>query len=126
MKYLITTLGCKVNQYESESISQSLKDSGLSPAQDNEDADICIINTCTVTQKASMQSRQAVRRTIKNSPGARIIVTGCDAQTEPEALGKIKVNTPEVITALESLIHDECDYVCESADFAIDNITENI
>ncbi len=43
-----------------------------------------------------------------------------------EALGKIKLDSPEIISALKNLIHDKCDYVCESADFAIDNITENI
>jgi threonylcarbamoyladenosine tRNA methylthiotransferase MtaB len=88
-KYLITTLGCKVNQSESDTMAHQLKNSGWHPVHPKEKADLCIINTCTVTQKASMQSRQAVRQAIRSNPGARIIVTGCYAQTEPDEIGKI-------------------------------------
>jgi len=88
--FTITTLGCKVNQYESEAIAEALKKSGWScdvhPAVDTE---VCIINTCAVTQKAAMQSRQAVRQAVKAHPKARILVTGCYAQTEPEAFNTI-------------------------------------
>ncbi|MCJ7771705.1 MAG: tRNA (N(6)-L-threonylcarbamoyladenosine(37)-C(2))-methylthiotransferase MtaB, partial [Desulfobacterales bacterium] len=87
-KYIIKTLGCKVNQYESEAVAKSLKDSGFEATLDDE-ADICIINTCTVTGKASMQSRQAIRQAIRKNPSARIVVTGCYAQTEPEKLRQI-------------------------------------
>ena len=87
--FRITTLGCKVNQYESDAIAQRLKDLGCAPAGAEDPADLCIINTCTVTQKASMQSRQAVRQFIRSNPQARIIVTGCYAQTEPNELKKI-------------------------------------
>jgi len=87
--FTITTLGCKVNQYESDAIAQQLKNSGCDSAHHKEKANLCIINTCTVTQKASMQSRQAVRRVIRSNPGARIIVTGCYAQTEPDEIKKI-------------------------------------
>ncbi|MDY6791308.1 MAG: tRNA (N(6)-L-threonylcarbamoyladenosine(37)-C(2))-methylthiotransferase MtaB [Thermodesulfobacteriota bacterium] len=90
-KFTITTLGCKVNQYESETIAQRLSDDGQWVIlHDKEIADLCIINTCTVTQKASMQSRQAIRQAIRSHPRARIIVTGCYAQTEPEEIKKIK------------------------------------
>jgi len=88
-KFTITTLGCKVNQSESDAIAHQLKNSGYYPAHPKEKADLCIINTCTVTQKASMQSRQAVRQAIRSNPGARIIVTGCYAQTEPDEIDKI-------------------------------------
>ena len=88
--YSITTLGCKVNQCESESISQLLKDSKWTSVPLGEDARFCIINTCAVTQKAAMQSRQAVRHAIRSNPRARIIVTGCYAQTEPDDIKKIK------------------------------------
>jgi threonylcarbamoyladenosine tRNA methylthiotransferase MtaB len=76
--FKIKTLGCKVNQYESEAIAR------------DEPSDLCIVNTCTVTQKASMQSRQAVRQAVRANPGARIVVTGCYAQTAAEDLKKIK------------------------------------
>ncbi len=89
-KFTITTLGCKVNQYESEAIAQQLKNTGNSQVHDTQTADFCIINTCAVTQKASMQSRQAVRQAIRSNPNAQIIVTGCYAQTEPGVINKIE------------------------------------
>jgi threonylcarbamoyladenosine tRNA methylthiotransferase MtaB len=88
-KFTITTLGCKVNQYESDAIAQRLKDLGCMPAGAQETSDLCIINTCAVTQKAAMQSRQAVRQLIRSNPRAQIVVTGCYAQTEPDELMKI-------------------------------------
>lgn len=89
-KFTITTLGCKVNQYESDAIANQLKSANWLPVPKNEPSDLCIINTCTVTQKASMQSRQAVRRAIRANPAARIVVTGCYAQTEPDAIEGIE------------------------------------
>lgn len=88
--FSITTLGCKVNQAESESIAQGLQKFGWLPARDNGSADLCVINTCTVTRKASMQSRQAVRRAMRNNPGARIVVTGCYAQIAPDDIQTIR------------------------------------
>ncbi|MFH1991997.1 MAG: tRNA (N(6)-L-threonylcarbamoyladenosine(37)-C(2))-methylthiotransferase MtaB [Pseudomonadota bacterium] len=88
--FTVTTLGCKVNQYESDAIAQSLKNAGCTLLPGKTNADVCIINTCTVTHKASMQSRQAVRQAIRNNPGAHVIVTGCYAQIEPDAIRKIK------------------------------------
>ncbi len=89
-KFIITTLGCKVNQYESEAIAQSLKAAGWVQADREEPAGLCIVNTCTVTHKAAMQSRQAIRQIIRANPDARIMVTGCYAQTEPDVIGKIQ------------------------------------
>jgi len=88
-KFKITTLGCKVNQAESEAIAQDLLTSKRLTARDREAADICIVNTCAVTQKAAMQSRQAVRRAIRANPNAQIIVTGCYAQTAPQEIKAI-------------------------------------
>ena len=93
--FTITTLGCKVNQFESEQIAKELVDAGFNyidttlPPVDGQ-ADLCIINTCTVTHKASMQSRQAIRQAIRKHPDAVVIVTGCYAQTEPDAIQKIE------------------------------------
>ena len=87
--FKIVTLGCKVNQFESEAIGQSLEESGHRRAKKQAPSDVCIINTCTVTQKASMQSRQAIRHAIRKNPDARIIVTGCYAQTRPEDIRDI-------------------------------------
>lgn len=95
----IITLGCKVNQSESAGMTAQLKAGGYSEVGGHSDAtgldpsanvaDVCIINTCTVTEKASMQSRQAIRRAMRRHPNARIIVTGCYAQTQPEEIEKI-------------------------------------
>jgi threonylcarbamoyladenosine tRNA methylthiotransferase MtaB len=87
--FYIKTLGCKVNQYESDGIAAGLEDNGLSRADKGRSCDICIINTCAVTSKAAMQSRQAVRKLARDNPTAKIIVTGCHAQTEPETFKKM-------------------------------------
>ncbi len=111
-KFRISTLGCKVNQYESDAIAQQLKDMGYVPASAEDPSDLCIINTCTVTQKASMQSRQAVRQLIRSNPEAQIVVTGCYAQTEPDEIKKIdgihhiighgnKHNIPDIVLSQE-------------------------
>ncbi|OEU51828.1 MAG: tRNA (N(6)-L-threonylcarbamoyladenosine(37)-C(2))-methylthiotransferase MtaB [Desulfobacterales bacterium C00003060] len=87
--YSITTLGCKVNRYESEAISEQLGNLGWQAISKGGMAHVCIINTCTVTQKAAMQSRQAVRKIIRNHPGALVVVTGCYAQVAPEVFTSI-------------------------------------
>jgi threonylcarbamoyladenosine tRNA methylthiotransferase MtaB len=82
--FAITTLGCKVNRYESESISEQLLGQGWTAANESARADLCIVNTCTVTGKAATQSRQAVRRLMRAHPGSLVVVTGCYAQVAPE------------------------------------------
>ena len=84
------TLGCKVNQSEADLIASRLRGAGWRNAGEDEPADLCILNTCAVTGRASQQSRQAVRRTIRQNPTARIIVTGCYAQVDPHRLTRIK------------------------------------
>ncbi len=88
--FYIKTLGCKVNRYESDGIASELTDNGYKKAKAIKDAQVCIINTCTVTSKAGMQSRQAIRKITKSNPDAKIIVTGCHAQIEPELIKSIK------------------------------------
>ncbi len=83
-RFKTITLGCKVNQCESSAISHRLSQHGLAPVAPDGPADICIINTCAVTGKAAMQSRQAVRRAARENPEAKIIVTGCYAQISPD------------------------------------------
>jgi threonylcarbamoyladenosine tRNA methylthiotransferase MtaB len=93
--YMIRTLGCKVNQFETEAIARQLDQAGLEMATQaleagSDDADICIINTCTVTHKAATQSRQAIRQAIRTNPTATVVVTGCLAQIESDMMHKIK------------------------------------
>ncbi|MBN1915356.1 MAG: tRNA (N(6)-L-threonylcarbamoyladenosine(37)-C(2))-methylthiotransferase MtaB [Parachlamydiales bacterium] len=75
-KFYIATLGCKVNQYESEAMGQQLEKAGYVFADTQ--ADLCIVNTCSVTASASRRSRSLVRSLLKNYPKAIIAVTGCD------------------------------------------------
>jgi threonylcarbamoyladenosine tRNA methylthiotransferase MtaB len=89
-KFKIITLGCRVNQAESAAIADRLIEAHWEPADPNEAADLCLINTCTVTRRAAMQSRQAIRRALQANPSARVAATGCYAATEPQALLKIK------------------------------------
>jgi len=89
LKYRVVTLGCRVNQYESESIAESLRLGGWQNAEIEKDADLFIINTCTVTAKAAMQSRQAVRHTVREFPEAAVLVTGCDVQSDPQVFAQI-------------------------------------
>lgn len=86
----MVTLGCKVNQCESESIDAEFQQLKLLQQPGTSSTEVYVINTCTVTQKASMQSRQAIRKAIREHPKAVIIATGCYAQSEPHELAKIK------------------------------------
>jgi threonylcarbamoyladenosine tRNA methylthiotransferase MtaB len=88
--FFISTLGCKVNQFESESIESTLRESGHIPVKAGTASELCIINTCAVTQKAAMQSRQAIRQAIRFNPSARVLVTGCYAQIGMEEIKSIK------------------------------------
>jgi threonylcarbamoyladenosine tRNA methylthiotransferase MtaB len=116
-KFRITTLGCKVNQCESDVIVEQLNSCDWSLALENEPSEICIINTCTVTQKASMQSRQAVRQAIRRNPSARIVVTGCYAQTEPEAIEKI-LGVDDIIGNADK--HLICEMIRRNTNTALD------
>lgn len=87
-KYQIITLGCRVNQYESQLFSDQLRQIGYVPAL-NEPADLCIINTCSVTDQADATSRAQIRKVARKHPHARIIVTGCMAENASETLRSI-------------------------------------
>lgn len=88
--YTITTLGCKVNQCESSAVGGILEASGYRTGTADDHSDLIIINTCTVTGKAAMQSRQAIRQAVRKNPNAKIVVTGCYAQTAPEEIKAIE------------------------------------
>lgn len=92
MKVAFHTLGCKVNQYETESMRQQFVNAGFESVDENDFADVYIINTCTVTNLADRKSRQYIRRMKKGNPDAVIAVTGCYAQIKPEEL----IELPEV------------------------------
>ena len=83
------TLGCKLNFSETSTFGKMLQDLGVSTAQKGEKADICLINTCSVTEVADQKCRQAIRRLVRENPGAFVVVTGCYAQLEADEVAKI-------------------------------------
>jgi threonylcarbamoyladenosine tRNA methylthiotransferase MtaB len=87
--FFILTLGCKVNQYESDLMAANLRQAGFAAAKDADTADLILINTCTVTGRAAQQSRQAVSGAIRNHPKARVFAVGCHAQAAPKELAAI-------------------------------------
>ncbi len=89
-KVAITTVGCKVNQFESEALHTSLVERGYEVVSFGEGADISIINTCTVTHRADFQSRQLVRKALRLNPKSLLVVTGCYSQVEPEVFLKME------------------------------------
>lgn len=89
MKYAITTLGCKVNQYESSAMSGIMKQNGYIPAADDEQADIYIINTCTVTENSDKKAKQTVNRIRRENAAATIVLTGCYPQAFPEKAAEL-------------------------------------
>ena len=84
------TLGCKLNFSETSTIGKMLKEAGVRTVRKGEKADICVINTCSVTEVADKKCRQAIHRLVKNHPGAFVVVTGCYAQLKPEQVASIE------------------------------------
>jgi len=83
MRVAVATLGCKVNQYDSASLETRLRDQGCSIVPFDGEADVYVVNTCTVTDRADAESRQLARRARRRNHAARVIMTGCFAQTAP-------------------------------------------
>jgi threonylcarbamoyladenosine tRNA methylthiotransferase MtaB len=86
MRFAITTLGCKVNQYDSAMIEARLGEAGLERCDFDQPADVYVVNTCTVTDRADTESLKLARRARRLNPRARVIMTGCLAQASPEKL----------------------------------------
>lgn len=89
-KAVYYTLGCKLNFSETSSIGKMLKDVGVRTVRKGEKADICVINTCSVTEIADKKCRQAIHRLTKQHLGAFVVVTGCYAQLKPEQVSNIE------------------------------------
>ncbi|GAB6011787.1 tRNA (N(6)-L-threonylcarbamoyladenosine(37)-C(2))-methylthiotransferase MtaB [Viscerimonas tarda] len=105
------TLGCKLNYAETSAIGKQLNETGIRKIRKGETADICVINTCSVTDLADKKCRQAIRKMIKEHPGAFVIVTGCYAQLKPEDIASIEgvdvvlgaEQKPDVVSYLNGL-----------------------
>ncbi len=85
----LVTLGCKVNQYETQYVKETLEANGYSEPADERAVDLCVVNTCTVTAEGDAKSRQAVRRLHQAHPQAGIVVMGCYATRDPDAVGRL-------------------------------------
>ena len=97
MKLKTYTLGCKVNQYETEYIREGLLGIGYQDAQTSDTADLCIVNTCTVTNEGDSKSRQVIRRLARDNPASKIVVMGCYATRAPSEVAALPQVT-EVVT----------------------------
>jgi threonylcarbamoyladenosine tRNA methylthiotransferase MtaB len=85
----LVTLGCKVNQYETQLVKETLLGNGYREARDGEAADLCIVNTCTVTSTGDSKCRQEIRKLAKRNPGTRTIVMGCYATRDPKTVSEL-------------------------------------
>ena len=112
--YAISTLGCKVNAFESAHLAQQLRRQNASRAAPGESADVCIINTCSVTAEADRQARQLVRRAVRDNPNACVVVTGCYAQLASAACATIpgvslvvgnaaKLSIPQLLSRIDDV-----------------------
>ena len=84
------TLGCKLNFSETSTFGKMLQEMGVTTAKDGERADLCLINTCSVTEVADHKCRQAIHRLVRQHPGAFVVVTGCYAQLKPQTVSGIE------------------------------------
>jgi threonylcarbamoyladenosine tRNA methylthiotransferase MtaB len=96
-KLKTVTLGCKVNQYETQFMREGLLGAGFTDATPDQTADLCIVNTCTITNEGDSKSRQIIRRMNRENPDARIVVMGCYATREPDAVAALP-GVSEVVT----------------------------
>jgi threonylcarbamoyladenosine tRNA methylthiotransferase MtaB len=85
----LVTLGCKVNQYETQLVKEALERRGYREAENDEAAQLCVVNTCTVTGEADSKARQVIRQLAKHNPGTQTVVFGCYAAREPQALAQL-------------------------------------
>jgi len=86
----VKTLGCKVNQYESQALRERMLELGFRENKDSPGADVYIVNTCAVTRRADTLSQEEIRKLSRSHPRARVFVTGCSAENDPEKLKRFK------------------------------------
>ena len=98
----LVTLGCKVNQYETQYVKEALELNGYREAHEDEPAELCVVNTCTVTMEGDAKSRQLIRRLHQTNPDAAIVVMGCYATRDPKVVGQLPGVT-QVVTDKQRL-----------------------
>ncbi len=113
------TLGCKLNFAETSTLGQLIAEQGIRKARPGEKADLCVINTCSVTELADKKCRQAIRRIARKHPGAFVVVTGCYAQLKSDEVASMpevdlvlgaeqKLDLPKYLPLLDQPGHKPC------------------
>jgi threonylcarbamoyladenosine tRNA methylthiotransferase MtaB len=110
----IATLGCRLNQVDSQELQAALERRGFRAVGVDEAADVVVVNTCTVTARADVSDRRAIHRAVRRHPGARVVVTGCWAQTAPAAVARVRgvdlvvgnADKPRLAELVERLLAD--------------------
>src|SRR5690349_24063358 len=110
----LLTLGCKVNQYETQYVKEMLEANGYVEAAEGVPADLCVVNTCTVTAEGDAKGRQLIRRLHQGNPGAALVVMGCYATRDPETVGRLP--------GVTKVITDKARLAEELAPFGISHI----
>jgi threonylcarbamoyladenosine tRNA methylthiotransferase MtaB len=105
----LLTLGCKVNQYDTQLVKETLEANGYREADPNQPADLCVVNTCTVTAEADAKARQLIRQLARRDPRTNVVVMGCYATREPETLRKLP-GVAHVITDKTRLVDELRDF----------------
>jgi threonylcarbamoyladenosine tRNA methylthiotransferase MtaB len=105
----LLTLGCKVNQYETQYVKEALEASGYVDAAEGDAADLCIVNTCTVTHEGDAKSRQVIRRLHQQQPKADLVVMGCYATRDPDSVSRLP-GVRRVITDKERVLEELAEF----------------
>src|SRR6266446_4353279 len=116
MKYSVITFGCRVNQADSLGFEELLRAVGAQPASP-EDADVVVVNTCSVTATADQGARQTIRRIVRSNPSVKVIVTGCYATRRPDEINELPnvvrvVPNPEKETLVDAIECGDGDGPC--------------
>lgn len=116
------TLGCKLNQLETESIAEAFKKEGFSLVEWGQRADIFVVNTCTVTSKAEQKARRIIRKALRDNPAACLIASGCYAQLDGKALEQLSEDGRIFVVSgdLKSLLLDLPSYLMDQACTSVD------
>jgi len=119
--YKVEALGCRTNQYEAQAFRDQLSQMGYELAADNETADLCIVNTCTVTESADSHSRHLIRQFAKQNPDTQLVVTGCLAERDPDSLRVINGVTQVVSNKNKETLLNDLFPEAEVPEFSIKN-----
>ncbi len=111
MKAAFFTLGCKLNQCETEALADAFEKQGFGISDFSEEADVYVVNTCTVTSKSEQKARRVIRKASRDNPESLVLVTGCYAQLEPELIRELGENVMSVTLDRKDLIMDMAGYL---------------